>query len=173
MMSIDRVAPDFFTGIEVEHSPALGMNTLFVVGIHPGEEIVKLAKEKKIGHIYIGANMSLHHVENDNHDVWRSIDDMINKVLEDQSIHYVTVDIQLSQVEGFLESMASDEHRVIPMISAKLPYTRLLNYNTTVKIDDKGFNKTNPGVWCVPLSDLTDRKYFTPWIAYQGDSPVN
>lgn len=172
-MAIDRISQDFFTGVEVEHSPAFGMPTLFVVGIQPGREILKLAEKNNIAHIYIGANMSLHHVENDNHDTWRMIDDMIQDVLSDVKIHYVTVDIQLNQVEGFLESMASDEHRVIPMISAKLPYTRLLNYNTTVKIDDKGFNKTNPGVWCVPLGDLTKRKYFTPWIAYQGDSPVN
>ena len=74
--------------------------------------------------------------------------------------------------EGFLESMASDNSRVIPMVSVKLAYTRLLNYNTTVKIDDIGFNKTNPGVWCVPLEELTKRKYFTPWSAYKGDSSI-
>jgi hypothetical protein len=180
-MAIDRIAPDFFTGVEVENSPAKGMLTLFVVGLQPASKVLEYLtnarsyndKSKHINHVYIGANMSLHHVENDDHHTWRMIDDLIESVLSDLHVHYVTVDILLNQVEGFLESTASDEHRVIPMISAKLPYTRLLNYNTTVKIDDKGFNKTNPGVWCVPLGDLTQRKYFTPWIAYQGDSPIN
>ena len=180
-MAIDRVAPDFFTGVEVENSPAKGMLTLFVVGIQPVEKIMAHViesrsytdKAKEIRHIYIGANMSLHNVANDDHFVWRQYDDMINGLLADIGIEYVTVDFEVNQVEGFLESMASENNRVIPIVSVKLPYTRLLNYNTTVKIDDVGFDKTNPGVWCVPLEDLTKRKYYTPWSAYKGDNAIN
>ena len=29
----------FFIGTEVEHTPAFGMKTLFVTGVHPAEEI--------------------------------------------------------------------------------------------------------------------------------------
>jgi len=180
-MTIERVAPDFFTGVEVENSPAKGMLTLFVVGIQPVEKVLRIVGDqnalldssKHIHHIYIGANMSLHGVENDNHDAWRQWDNMIEGLLDSDSISYVTVDFTVAQVEGFLESRASEDHRVIPMISVKLPYTRLLNYNTTIKIDDKGFNATNPGVWCHSLHDLMDRKTFTPWHAYVGDNPVN
>jgi hypothetical protein len=98
---------------------------------------------------------------------------MIEMLVNDPHIDYVTVDIESGQVEGFLESLAAESNKVIPMISVKLPYTKLLNYNTTIKIDDKGFNQTNPGVWCHSLHDLMDRKTFTPWNAYQGDNPVN
>lgn len=172
-MAIDRIAPDFFTGIEVENSPAMDMQTLFVVGIQPVDKILDLAVRNNIRHIYLGANMSLQGIANDDHYKWRQIDDMVNGLLDDLAIEYVTIDIEVNQIEGFLESMASENNRVIPMISVKLPYTRLLNYNTTVKIDDIGFNKTNPGVWCVPLQDLTKRKYYTPWSAYKGDNAIN
>ena len=48
----------FFTGIEIERSPAFGLMTLFVVGVHPAEDIIKMAKEKNCEAIYFGANQS-------------------------------------------------------------------------------------------------------------------
>ena len=172
-MTIERVAPDFFTGVEVENSPAKGMRTLFVVGLQPVDTIIANVLNSKSQHVYIGANMSLHNLANDDHDSWREWDRMIEGVLESGKVDYVTVDFTAAQVEGFLESLASEDNRVIPMISVKLPYTKLLNYNTTIKIDDKDFNATNPGVWCHALHDLMDRDTFTPWHAYVGDNPVN
>lgn len=172
-MTIDRVSQDFFIGTEVENSPAKDMLTLFVVGIQPTTNILEIAVRNNIRHIYLGANMSLHGVANDDHNTWREWDRMMEALLEDSYIDYITVDLEASQLEGFLESRMSEENRVIPMISVKLPYTKLLNYNTTIKIDDKGFNQTNPGVWCHSLHNLMDRKTFTPWSAYQGDNPVN
>lgn len=172
-MAIERIAPDFFTGVEVENSPAKGMNTLFVVGIQPVDKILEIAIHNNIKHIYLGANMSLHGVANDDHYTWRQWDSLVDQLLEDEYLSYITVDVTADQVEGFLESSISDNNRIIPMISVKLPYTKLLNYNTTIKIDDKGFNQTNPGVWCHSLHDLMDKKTFTPWNAYVGDNPVN
>jgi hypothetical protein len=172
-MAIERIAPDFFTGVEVENSPAKGMNTLFVVGIQPVDKILEIAIHNNIKHIYLGANMSLHGVANDDHYTWRQWDGLVDQLLEDEYLSYITVDVTADQVEGFLESSMSDNNRIIPMISVKLPYTKLLNYNTTIKIDDKGFNQTNPGVWCHSLHDLMDKKTFTPWNAYVGDNPVN
>ena len=167
-MAIERIAPDFFTGVEVENSPAKGMNTLFVVGIQPVDKILEIAIHNNIKHIYLGANMSLHGVANDDHYTWRQWDSLVDQLLEDEYLSYITVDVTADQVEGFLESSISDNNRIIPMISVKLPYTKLLNYNTTIKIDDKGFNQTNPGVWCHSLHDLMDKKTFTPWNAYVG-----
>lgn len=172
-MTIERIAPDFFTGVEVENSPAKGMRTLFVVGIQPVGKILEIAVQNNIKHIYLGANMSLHGVANDDHYTWRQWDSLVDQLLEDEHLSYITVDVTADQVEGFLESSMSDNNRIIPMISVKLPYTKLLNYNTTIKIDDKDFNATNPGVWCHSLHVLMDKEAFTPWHAYVGDNPVN
>lgn len=172
-MSIDRVSPNFFIGTEVENSPAKGMLTLFVVGLQSCEEILDIAIRNNICHIYLGANMSLHGLGNLEHTTWKQWDAMFEGLLDDTSIEYITVDIESTQIEGFLESTMSEDIRVIPMVSVKLPYTKLLNYNTTIKIDDRGFNQTNPGVWCHSLHNLMDRETFTPWSAYKGDNPVN
>lgn len=179
MMTIERdygtgpTSVDYFIGNEVENSPAKGMKTLFVVGIQPAETTRQYAAVHNIRHIYLGANMSLHGVANDDHDTWRRWDQMIEELLSDSSIDYITVDFNVTQVEGFLESTISEKNRVIPMISVKLPYTKLLNYNTIVKIDDNGFNQTNPGVWCHSLHDLLDKNTFTPWSDYKSDVPIN
>ena len=172
-MTIERIAPDFFTGTEVENSPAKGMKTLFVVGIQPVDRILEIAVQNNIKHIYLGANMSMHEVANDDSFTWIQWDAMGEGLLEDEYISYITVDITAGQVQGFLESVMSENNRVIPMISVTLPYTKLLNYNTTIKIDDKDFNATNPGVWCHSLHSLMSKEAFTPWHAYVGDNPVN
>jgi hypothetical protein len=58
------------------------------------------------------------------------------------------------------------------MISAKLPYLQQLGYNATIKIDDKDFQATNPGVWCHSVQSLIRRRVFTPWDHYTKDQPL-
>ena len=50
----------FFTGFEVEHTPAFDMDTLFVVGPQPLDDILKHAEHQGSQHIYLGANQSFH-----------------------------------------------------------------------------------------------------------------
>jgi hypothetical protein len=75
-------------------------------------------------------------------------------------------------VEGLCEGSLVDHALFIPMISVKIPYTKLLGYNATVKIDDKDFHATNPGVWCHSLHDLMNRDQFTSWDQYTKDEIV-
>jgi len=58
------------------------------------------------------------------------------------------------------------------MISVKLPYIGLFNYNTTVKIDDTTWGNTNSGVWTHSLHSLMDRSNFTSWDKYTEDTPL-
>jgi hypothetical protein len=83
-----------------------------------------------------------------------------------------TLDIDVSCSEGLLESGLTEYHNFIPMISVKLPYINQFGYNATLKIDDKDFQATNPGVWCHSLHDLQDRRRFTDWSQYTKDETV-
>ena len=47
-----------FVGVEVEHTPAHGMTTLFVAGKHDIHSIIDLAYINNCTHIYLGANQS-------------------------------------------------------------------------------------------------------------------
>ena len=41
-----------------------------------------------------------------------------------------------------------------------------------IKIDDKGFKQTNPGVWSHSLHELMDKKKFTDWMNYGLDKII-
>lgn len=157
---------DFFCGIEVEHTPAFGMKTLFVVGVHNQLEVLKQAEDNNVDHIYFGANQSFPSAETNFVD-WSDWDNMILRCLGQK--YLCTLDLDVAHVEGLLESSLIEYHNFIPMISVKLPYIQQLGYNATIKLDDKDFNATNPGVWCHSLHQLQDRKVFTRWDQYSKD----
>ena len=157
----------FFVGTEVEHSPAHGMRTLFVVGIQPVDEIQTLAHNNQCEHIYFGANMSFNPADDAEWEVWTEMVCALMRVG-----YLCTLDVSLHHVEKLTDTKMSELTQFIPMISVKIPYVKLLNLNTTVKIDDIGFNKTNPGVWCHELSSLTNNKVFTDWSKYTTDEII-
>lgn len=156
-----------FTGIEVEYSPAAGTKTLFVVGLQDIDQIATAAQEQEIQHIYFGANHSYQPLTDPEYAQWA---DMIQHFLRQG--FWCTLDLDVGRVETFLDSGLTEHRRFIPMISVKLPYINQLGYNATIKLDDKGFDKTNPGVWCWLLHDLQQRQVFTSWDAYSKDQKI-
>lgn len=163
---------ELFVGTEVEHTPAFGLKTLFVVGVMSATVIGNMAAQHGCQHIYLGANQSFDPGNwqdggSAESDAWNH---MINQVL--QLGHLTTLDFDVRHVEWVCEGGYTEKNNFIPQISVRIPYVRLLGYNATLKIDDKGFDKSNPGVWCHSLHDLQDRKVFTSWSKYKEDTPV-
>lgn len=163
----------FFIGTEVENTPVKGKKTLFVIGVQSVDDIQARLHDafcstgSDIEHIYFGANMSFPKLAVDSKE-WDHWADMIWPFLEKG--YFCTLDIDSYSVEGLLETGLTEHHMFIPMISVKLPYLQLLGYNATIKLDDKDFKATNPGVWCHSLHDLLDRSKFTGWEKYTKDS---
>ena len=83
-----------------------------------------------------------------------------------------TLDLDVKSAEGLIEGPLIEYNNFIPMISVKLPYLQLLGYNAIIKLDDKDFAATNPGVWCHSLHDLKDRTKFTDWSKYTKDEVI-
>jgi hypothetical protein len=158
-----------FTGIEVEHTPAYGLKTLFVVGIQSKEVIQAAYNAHQCQHIYFGANQSFPKLDTNSQD-WTVWENMIFPFLI-QSIP-CTLDIDVGCAEGLLESGLVEYHSFIPMISVKLPYIQQLGYNATIKLDDKNFAATNPGVWCHSIHELQNRGCFTGWSKYSQDEVI-
>ena len=159
----------FFVGTEVEHTPAWGMQTLFVVGIQLIEEIEqKLAVSTyDVTHIFFGANHSYSPNSFHTHEDW----DIMIKYFLDKG-YWCSLDIPFNQVEEFNESCLCEYDNFIPQIRVPIPYIKLWNYNTTIKIDDKDFKATNPGVWSHSLHNLMDREKFTSWDKYKNDKII-
>ena len=160
----------FFIGTEVEHTPAFSKRTLFVVGLQDSQIIQQEAKNNDCEHIYFGANQSFPALEINDADAWREWEIMIQDCL---TVGWLcTLDLDHAQAEGLLESALVEFHNFIPMISVKLPYIRQFGYNAVLKIDDKDFAATNPGVWCHSLHNLQKRSVFTDWSKYTKDEVI-
>ena len=155
----------FFTGVEVEHTPAFGKKTLFVTGIHPVEEIA--LNLQGCEHIFFGANHSYNPKTTDEWDAWEK---MILFFLDKD--YLCSLDIPLNAVEEFHDGGLCESDNFIPQIRIPIPYIKLWNYNTMLKIDDKDFKATNPGVWSHSLHDLKDRSKFTDWSQYKNDEII-
>jgi hypothetical protein len=149
----------YFTGYEVEKTPAHDMHTLFVTGCQPLEDVISKAKENTVEHIYLGANHSFVPKE--------SWDDLVYGLLDKN--YLVTLDYDVKYHDWVLESGFNERNNFISMISVKLPYVNQLNYNACIKIDDADFNHSNPGVWVQPVHELQERDKFTPWSKYGDD----
>lgn len=168
---IDRdstTGAQFFIGTEVEHTPAYGKKTLFVVDVQSVEHIA--ANLNGAEHIYFGANMSFPQLEINDRENWDAWEAMIKFFLNKG--YLCTLDVDVACVEALVEGGLCEYNNFIPMISVKVPYAQLLGYNATIKLDDKGFNKTNPGVWCHSLHELQSRATFTDWSKYTKDEEI-
>lgn len=157
---------DFFVGTEVERTPAYGMQTLFVVGTHPAAHIEQHLNND-IDHIFFGANHSFNPKSFADWDSWEA---MIAYFLNND--YLCSLDIPVALAEQFLESYLIESDLFIPQIRVPLPYIQQWNYNTMIKLDDRDFAATNPGVWCHSLHDLMDRSAYTDWRDYKGDKTL-
>lgn len=161
----------FFWGDEVEHTPAHGEPTLFVVGYQTQEAIDAALRDANfatipspIRHIFFGANDSYCPHTPDDFTAWENV---IMTYLDRG--FWCSLDIPFRYVEEFNEGGLCERDRFIPIIKVPIPYIKLWNYNTCVKIDDNDFAATNPGVWVHQLHDLRARDRFTDWSQYEKD----
>jgi len=158
----------YFVGIEVEHTPAYGRKTLFVTGLQSVDEIDEQYSKNNCEHIFFGANHSFQPSQDSDYNDWET---MIQHFLDDDIC--CTLDIPIANAEDFLESGLTEYDNFIPQLRVPIPYIEQFGYNATIKIDDKGFKATNPGVWTHSIHDLMDRSKFTPWREYENDDIVD
>ncbi len=162
----------FFVGTEIERTPAHGKKTLFVTGVQDVDTIQTYYYSHSCEHIFFGANQSFKPgldfpKDADEWDLWEN---MIRPFLEKNIL--CSLDIPVSHAEAFLEAGLVEYDTFIPQLSIPLPYIKQWNYNTMLKIDDKDFRASNPGVWCHNLHDLMNREKFTSWNEYSLDIPI-
>ena len=163
----------YFVGIEVEKTPAIGKKTLFVTGVQAVDEIEWWFNDQECEHIFFGANHSFNPGVNfpQDADAWDNWEHMIMYFLDKGIL--CSLDLPYSHAEALLESRMIVESNFIPQIRIPLPYIEQYNYNTMIKLDDKDFNATNPGVWCHRLHNLMDDEKFTDWTKYKNDTELS
>jgi hypothetical protein len=121
----------FFTGTEVEHTPAYGMPTLFVVGIQQEEWIAYRLNGRR--HIYFGANQSFPNPDVNDAAAWKPWEDMIRGFLDRD--YLCTLDIDVKCVEGLLESGLCEHHEITSLTGLNIPRTK--HYESTRTITSR------------------------------------
>lgn len=158
----------YFIGKEVEHTPQFGNRTLFVVGVQPVEEIAKRADKHNINHIYLGTSQSFHPKDIGDWNMWHKM--ICGLIAKDYT---VTLDFKVEYIEDVMRNRWQEFHTFVPMISVVMPNLKEMNYNTTIKIDDKTWGHSNPGVWCHSLHEITKNDNFTGWEDYPEDERID
>ena len=160
---------NFFYGTEVEHTPAYSKSTLFVVGVQKSEDILAALGRgpSPVEHIFFGAN---HSFDPKNNLDWARWEGMVGLFLSRG--YLCSLDIPITAVNDFNDTGLCEFRNFIPQIRVSVPYTKLWNYNTMLKIDDVDFDATNPGVWTHSLHSLMSRNTFTSWDEYSKDQLV-
>jgi len=72
----------FFIGTEVEHTPAFGLRTLFVVGVQDPQIVLQEFNNNNCEHIYFGANQSFPDLDKNDGAGWRDWEYMVQSCLE-------------------------------------------------------------------------------------------
>lgn len=154
----------FFKGCEVEKTPAHGLQTLFVTGVQTIEDInIHIGVVK---HIFFGAN---HSFDPKNNSDWEQWNKMIQHYLD--AGYLCSLDIPINLSEMFLQHSSTlvSCSNFIPQLRVPIPHIVSWNNNLMIKIDDKGFNESNPGVWCHTINSLLLPDSFTGWEEYKND----
>lgn len=166
----------FFVGPEIEQTPAFGKKTLFVVGLQDTTLVEKHATENQVKHIFLTANRSFDSVEfkDGAYVVGKTLAaDWAKQISHLLSKNYmVSVDYPAHKHAMLLEILDKNiwqSRNFVPILSVAVPHVSTSSPNLTVKIDDVNFGATNPGVWCMNYTEVTDSNRFTSWAEYADD----
>lgn len=145
---------EFRIGLELDKTPAHGQKTLFVHGLQSVDHVV--AHLDGASHIAFGVSGTFDPKSNEEWDAWG---EMITFFLERD--YLCSLDIPMSAVPTFNECGLNEYFNFIPKLCVNIPYIKLWNYNTVVKLDDESGRRTNQGTWTHELHKLMSRETFT------------
>jgi len=148
----------YYVGVNVERTLAYGQRTLFLNEMRPFQMVID---------IYIGANSTFKPKTSEQ---WSEYDVLVEGLTT--AGFMVTMEHNLTQSSWFLESCFADNNMVIPVLAVEIPFISQYGNNSCLKITDKGFGETNPGVWVHSYNDITKTDAFTHWSKYKDDLPV-
>ena len=154
-----------FSGVEIEHTPAYGKQTLFLARNDlTFDQIQELAVLSNAEAIYYGANRSYIH------SYFQQVLQVIKFI---EHGYYVTVDypFELHQMVSQKYALTWKHEKFIPFCSIIMPDSEE-DTSLYFKIDDIDFNKTNPGVWTMSMKDFKEKAGYTKWDDYKRDEPI-
>jgi hypothetical protein len=157
-----------FVGIEVERTPCFGMKTYFVVGVPKDTPVNFVNKVIKydVEQVYFGANHSFKNWK----DKWTDpMFDLIKECLN-AKLH-VTVDVDPVTVPPGIKQFLSNSKFSLTY-AIVVPSIDKVKGTINIKLDDEGFEATNPGVWSTTIETIKVPNNYTGWDEYKKDKPL-
>lgn len=144
---------DFLVATQTENTPTKGLNTLFVNGLQPREQIMAQALNNGCPHIYLGANNSFQISSDQQWNTWK---DLVEKLVSDGIWTSLEFDIQYAQKVATME-VASNTN-FVPVITVCVPETLGANYDTTMRFVPEADHTCS---WNHLLHSLKDSSTYT------------
>ena len=154
-----------FSGKEVEHTPAYGLQTLFLARNDlTYDQIKELCVKVDAEAVYFGANrcfvnnLATHPMQ-------------VNRLLNDG--YYVTIDYQYA-----IHNEVKKRYSAVWQHEKFIPFCSVIFENSEednklcFKIDDVDFNTSNKGVWTMNMEDFKKQAGYTTWDEYKQDKPI-
>lgn len=156
----------YFIGPEVEHTINFGKKTLFIVGKPDAYHLIEqVLRENQCEHYFFGANNSFHPQSQQEVDEYAVCMRMLSMSKP------VSIDVGIEYMPLVMNSLIPFVPGICIQIKVPVPHINKLNERTFLKIDDVGFNETNPGVWTVPLTTITNSPFsYNDWTVYKEDT---
>ena len=153
----------YFTGLEVENTPAKGLQTLFVIGEQDPAETLTQYKQQNCKHIFFGADHSF--TNKSDATKWML---MIAHSLNHNIL--CSLDIPPAQIEAVNDIL---KHSNYPNFIAqiRLELNAFNSHKTCIKLDDK-LGADSGGVWTHTVDSLKTQDAHTQWSAYEQDETV-
>jgi|TARA_B100000965_G_scaffold24544_1_gene18428 hypothetical protein len=154
-----------FSGKEVEHTPAYGLQTLFLARNDlTYDQIKELCVKVDAEAVYFGANRCF--VNN-----LATQPMQVNRLLNDG--YYVTIDYQYA-----IHNEVKKRYSAVWQHEKFIPFCSVIFENSEednklcFKIDDVDFNTSNKGVWTMNMEDFKKQAGYTTWDEYKQDKPI-
>ncbi len=154
-----------FSGREVEHTPAYGLQTLFLARNDlTYDQIKELCVKVDAEAVYFGANRC--YVNNLANQPMQ-----VNRLLNDG--YFVTIDYQYA-----IHNEVKKRYSAVWQHEKFIPFCSVIFENSEednklcFKIDDVDFNTSNKGVWTMNMEDFKKQAGYTTWDEYKQDKPI-
>ena len=154
-----------FSGKEVEHTPAYGLQTLFLARNDlTYDQIKELCVKVDAEAVYFGANRC--YVNNLANQPMQ-----VNRLLNDG--YFVTIDYQYA-----IHNEVKKRYSAVWQHEKFIPFCSVIFENSEednklcFKIDDVDFNTSNKGVWTMNMEDFKKQAGYTTWDEYKQDKPI-
>jgi len=152
-------------GREVDNTIMKGVETLFVHGWQPKEEILARALNNKVHHIHF---TNFNPGNRNQFNLWA---DLLKELLAVKDL-YISLEFTPNYCSDIINMECNNSNNFIPILNFIIPDLAEYNENTCYKINDKYLTYSNDGIFSESIEKMTRKSYFEPYLKYTNRAEI-